>query len=335
MFMHYHLLELVEGREKMPENADARGSWIKRLFDTYMLLVQAVGGRQLDHIKELLGDPECGPKAWKKLQDIHSPTHATGIVLLARRLRDIKFVDGEPMQPVLDEMRDIFSKLQAGGLVYPELVQCMEIVIGLPESWSALAINLNSQQSQWSLEYIRARISEEDLRRQSVDRSGDAAGYGVGGGRSGFKKKWKGKKNDNSQEESTGGQDRSQGDVCFYCKKRGHRWRKCYQWPKDWTPPSWTNQQGGKRSGGVMGAGGEEDEEEKGGKVGERRPGFFFFVNEGAADPAMAAKVLLHPLSHWVIDSGIYRRGDEPSAISGSLGLRPELMAKWSGTRAV
>ncbi|GJP51926.1 hypothetical protein CLOM_g11054 [Closterium sp. NIES-68] len=53
-----------------------------------------------------------------------------------------------------------------------------------------------------------------------------------------------------------------------------------------------------------MGAGGEEDEEEKGGKVGERRPGFFFFVNEGAADPAMAAKVLLHPLSHWVIDSG-------------------------------
>ncbi|GJP36387.1 hypothetical protein CLOM_g20899 [Closterium sp. NIES-68] len=172
MFMHYHLLELVEGREKMPENADARGSWIKRLFDTYMLLVQAVGGRQLDHIKELLGDPECGPKAWKKLQDIHSPTHATGIVLLARRLRDIKFVDGEPMQPVLDEMRDIFSKLQAGGLVYPELVQCMEIVIGLPESWSALAINLNSQQSQWSLEYIRARISEEDLRRQSVDRSG-------------------------------------------------------------------------------------------------------------------------------------------------------------------
>ncbi|GJP80750.1 hypothetical protein CLOP_g10952 [Closterium sp. NIES-67] len=56
------------------------------------------------------------------------------------------------MQPVLDEMRDIFSKLQAGGLVYPELVQCVEIVIRLPESWSALAINLNSQQSQWNLE---------------------------------------------------------------------------------------------------------------------------------------------------------------------------------------
>ncbi|CAI7808604.1 unnamed protein product [Closterium sp. NIES-54] len=113
-----------------------------------MLMVQAVGGCQLDHIKDLLGDPECGPKTWRKLLDVHQPTHATGIVLLARRLRDIKFVDGEPMQPVLDEMLDIFTKLQGGGVVYPELVQCQEIMIRLPESWSACAINVNSQQPQ-------------------------------------------------------------------------------------------------------------------------------------------------------------------------------------------
>ncbi|CAI7830084.1 unnamed protein product, partial [Closterium sp. NIES-54] len=148
MYTQYKLLDLVEGKEKMPEAAELKGAWMKRSFDAYMLMVQAVGGRQLDHIKDLLGDPECGPKAWRKLLDVHSPTHATGIVLLARRLRDFKFVDGEPMQPVLDEMRDIFKKLQGGGVVYPELVQCVEIVIRLPESWSALAINLNSQQPQ-------------------------------------------------------------------------------------------------------------------------------------------------------------------------------------------
>ncbi|CAI7851136.1 unnamed protein product [Closterium sp. NIES-53] len=58
------------------------------------------------------------------------------------------------------------------------------------------------------------------------------------------------------------------------------------------------------KSGGVMGASGEEKDEEKGGKSKERKTGFFFFVNEGATDPAMAAKVLLHPLTHWVIDLG-------------------------------
>ncbi|CAI7897498.1 unnamed protein product [Closterium sp. NIES-53] len=187
-----------------------------------------------------------------KLLDVHSPTHATGIVLLARRLRDIKFVDGEPMQPVLDEMRDIFTKIQGGGVVYPELVQCVEIVIRLPESWSALAINLNSQQPQWSVDYIRARILEEDLRRRSVECSEEGAGYGVGGGKSGFKKKWKGKNKDYPKEDGSEGQ----GEVCFYCKKRGHRWRKCYQRPKDWTLPSSSNLHGGKRSGGVMGASG-------------------------------------------------------------------------------
>ncbi|CAI7848270.1 unnamed protein product, partial [Closterium sp. NIES-54] len=63
-------------------------------------------------------------------------------------------------------------------------------------------------------------------------------------------------------------------------------------------------QHGGKRSGGVIGASGEERDEEQGGKSEERKAGFFFFVNEGATDLAMAAKVLLHPLTHWVIDSG-------------------------------
>ncbi|CAI5979509.1 unnamed protein product [Closterium sp. NIES-65] len=242
MYTQYKLLDLVEEKEKMPEAAELKGAWMKRSFDAYMLMVQAVGGRQLDHIKDLLGDPECGPKAWWKLLDVHSPTHATGIVLLARRLRDIKFVDGEPMQPVVD--------------------------------------------------YIRARILEEDLRRRSVDRSEEGAGYGVGGGKSGFKKKWKGKNKDNPKEDGGGGQ----GEVCFYCKKRGHRWRKCYQRPKDWTPPSSSNLHGGKRSGGVMGASGEEKEEEEGGKSEERKAGFFFFVNEGATDLAMAAKLHLEDL---------------------------------------
>ncbi|CAI7809501.1 unnamed protein product, partial [Closterium sp. NIES-53] len=254
MYTQYKLLDLVGGKEKMPEAAELKGAWMKKLLD------------------------------------VHSPTHATGIVLLARRLRDIKFVDGEPMQPVLDEMRDIFTKLQGGGVVYPELVQCVEIVIRLPESWSALAINLNSQQPQWS----------EDLRQQSVERSEEVADYGVGGGKSGFKKKWKGKNKDYPKEDGSGGQ----GEVCFYCKKCGHHWRKCYQRPKDWTPPSSSNLHGGKRSGGVMGASGEGKDEEKGGKSEERKAGFFFFVNEGATDLAMAAKVLLHPLTHWVIDSG-------------------------------
>ncbi|CAI7810356.1 unnamed protein product [Closterium sp. NIES-53] len=234
-----------------------------------------------------------------KLLDMHSPTHPTGIMLLERRLRNIKFIDGEPMQPVLDEMRDIFTKLQGGGVVYPEPVQCVEIVIWLQESWSALAINLNAQQLQWSVDYIRARILEEDLRRRSVESSEEEDGYGVGGGMSDFKKKWKGKNKDNPKEDCGGGQ----GEVCFYCKKHGHRWRKCYQRPKDWTPPSSSNQHGGKRSRGVMGASGEERDEEKGGKSEEQKAGFFF-VNEGATDLAMAAKVLLHPLTHWVIDSG-------------------------------
>ncbi|CAI5974886.1 unnamed protein product [Closterium sp. NIES-65] len=107
MYTQYKLLDLVEGKEKMPEVAEQKGAWMKRSFYAYMLMVQAVGGRQLDHIKDLL------------------------------------------------------------------------------------AINLNSQQPQWSVNYIRARILEEDLQRRSVERLEEGAGYGVEGGKSGFKMKWR------------------------------------------------------------------------------------------------------------------------------------------------
>ncbi|CAI5959438.1 unnamed protein product, partial [Closterium sp. NIES-65] len=225
MYTQYKLLDLVEGKEKMPEAAELKGAWMKRSFDAYMLMVQA--------------------------------------------------------------------------------------------SWSALATNLNSQQPQWSVDYIRARILEEDLRRRSVERLEEGAGYGFGGGKSGFKKKWKGKNKDNPKEDGVGGQ----GEVCFYCKKRGHRWRKCYQRPKDWTPPSSSNQRGGTRSGGVMGASGEEKDEEKGGKSEERKAGFFFFVNEGATDHAMAAKLHLEDLPGSELTSdhsgGGEQQGAGPTAEEG------------------
>ncbi|CAI7775827.1 unnamed protein product [Closterium sp. NIES-53] len=54
MYTQYKLLDLVEGKEKMPEAAELKGAWMKRFFDAYMLMVQAVGGRQLDHIKDHL-----------------------------------------------------------------------------------------------------------------------------------------------------------------------------------------------------------------------------------------------------------------------------------------
>ncbi|CAI7916865.1 unnamed protein product [Closterium sp. NIES-54] len=41
MYTQYKLLDLVEGKEKMPEAAELKGAWMKRSFDAYMLMVQA------------------------------------------------------------------------------------------------------------------------------------------------------------------------------------------------------------------------------------------------------------------------------------------------------
>ncbi|CAI7772301.1 unnamed protein product [Closterium sp. NIES-54] len=80
MYTQYKLLDLVEGEEKMPEAAELKGAWMKRSFDAYMLMVQAVGGRQLDHIKDLL-DPRrrCGVPGARAMRGDHDT--AAGVVV--------------------------------------------------------------------------------------------------------------------------------------------------------------------------------------------------------------------------------------------------------------
>ncbi|CAI7828417.1 unnamed protein product [Closterium sp. NIES-54] len=124
MYTQYKLLDLVEGKEKMSEAAELKGVWMKRSFDAYMLMVQVVGGRQLDHIKNL----RLGGSFWMCTHRYTLPASCYSRSGCATS----SLFDGEPMQPVLDEMRDIFTKLQGGGVVYAELVQCVEIVIQLP-----------------------------------------------------------------------------------------------------------------------------------------------------------------------------------------------------------
>ncbi|CAI7874638.1 unnamed protein product [Closterium sp. NIES-53] len=61
--------------------------------------------------------------------------------------------------------------------------------------------------------------------------------------------------------------------ACWYCKKAGHPWFKCFSRPEGWAPPGMKPPSG------------------------ERARG-----SEG--DVGSVGKVVMHPLTHWVIDSG-------------------------------
>ncbi|GJP74644.1 hypothetical protein CLOP_g5200 [Closterium sp. NIES-67] len=91
--------------------------------------------------------------------------------------------------------------------------------------------------------------------------------------------------------------------TCWYCKKVGHPWFKCFSRPEGWSPPGMKPPSGERAQGGAVQGSGAQGE----GAQGNAYPGMFLMVEDvhgHEGDVGSVGKVVMHPLTHWVIDSG-------------------------------
>ncbi|CAI7841901.1 unnamed protein product, partial [Closterium sp. NIES-54] len=216
----------------------------------------------------LLPEADCGPKAWTVLKELHAPTSVASL-MLERELSALRLSEGEPVQPVLDKMRDLYAKLATAGITYPEQTKCLKMLSLLPESWLQFTsgLSLPQNQSLWTLMWVRTKILEEDFRRRQL-RGGDdgSSGYGIQGSQRGRGRgiggAGRGAKKDNDSNDQQGGTGWGRGvksgrggksgaggkmkGSCWYCEKEGHPWFLCYKKPDGWTPQN-RHQDGGAR----------------------------------------------------------------------------------------
>ncbi|CAI7773791.1 unnamed protein product [Closterium sp. NIES-54] len=252
-------------------------------------------------------DMECGPKAWKIPKDVHAPSSEAMVVVLERQLHAVKINEGDVVQGVFDKLRDLYVKLSAAGVDYPEKIKCYKALSLLPESWGPLAINLNGMKDSRSLEWICAQVLQEEFRRKEL-----TAAVGEGGGSAyamkGFKgrgsKKGKAKEGFGGDQYPAGKRINKGGKRCgskgWYCHVEGHPWFKCVKLRGGWRP----GQPSIEGSKGVHGAMGEGMGSEEGDGGAGGHGGMFYHVGEACSEDMVvpASKVALHRSSHWVID---------------------------------
>ncbi|CAI7922574.1 unnamed protein product, partial [Closterium sp. NIES-54] len=263
------LLKLMIGEEPRPSDPALQEDWDERASAGYNLMSQSLEWNQHHHVMHLLPEVDCGPKAWTVLKELHAPTSVVATLMLERELTALRLSEGEPVQPVLDKMRDLYAKLATAGITYPEQTKCLKMLSLLPESWLQFTsgLSLPQNQSLWTLEWVRTKILEEDFRRRQL-RGGDdgSSGYGMQGSRRGRGRGFGGagrgtKKDDNSNDQ--------QG---------GTGWGR----------------------GAKSGRGGKSEKKK------ERTAGQFFHIGEQGEQGDAFAKVgaELHPLDYWVLDTG-------------------------------
>ncbi|CAI7839749.1 unnamed protein product [Closterium sp. NIES-53] len=145
----------------------------------------------------------------------------------------------------------------------------------LDNSWDNLIPTLNTQQDQWTPEWLRQQILQEDFRTRHT--GGGAAnktakGYGAAGGSKGRgggrgrgrgrgfgRGRGRGDYNEGHGSSGGRGSTRMEG-ACWYCKKAGHPWFKCFSRREGWAPPGVKPPSGERaRGGAVQGSGAQGD----------------------------------------------------------------------------
>ncbi|CAI7905859.1 unnamed protein product [Closterium sp. NIES-54] len=121
LFNHYGLLQVMDGELKRPASEGATKEWDRRSKDGFFLLSQCLSSNHLHHIKHLIKDIQCGPKAWKILKDVYAPSSEVMVVVLERQLHAVKINEGDAVQGAFDQLRDLYVKLSAAGVDYPDI----------------------------------------------------------------------------------------------------------------------------------------------------------------------------------------------------------------------
>ncbi|CAI7899346.1 unnamed protein product [Closterium sp. NIES-54] len=295
---------------------------------------QSLELNQCHHVMHLLPEVDCSPKAWTVLKELHAPTSVVATLMLERELSALRLSEGEPVQPVLDKMRDLYAKLATAGITYPEQTKCLKMLSLLPESWLQFMseLSLPQKKSLWTLEWVRTKILEEDFRRRQLKGGDDgSSGYRMQGSKRGRGRGFSGagrsaKKDDDSNDQQggtgwgrgaksgRGGKSGAGGKMkrsCWYCEKEGHPWFLCYKKLDEWTPQN-RHQDGGARRNQKNGANMVADSSDNnpkssgGAEKKERTAGQFFHIGEQGEQGDASAKVgaELHPLDYWVLDTG-------------------------------
>ncbi|CAI7853250.1 unnamed protein product [Closterium sp. NIES-54] len=322
-FKRYKLLKLAMGEEKMPEEGDAHDRWIEKSAVLYDLILQSVNNDMFQHIKDLVELDDSGPKAWKLLRDVIQPNMLPMVIVLEKELDALSMRPGDDVKLVLDKIKDTYVRMAAAGSNVSQMQECTKIISVLDNSRDNHLPTLNTQQDQWTPEWLRQLILQEDFHRRHTCGGASnktAEGYGAiggsrgrGGGRGrgrgrGFGR-GRGRGDYNEGHGSSGGRGSTRMEgACWYCKKAGHPWFKCFSRPEGWAPPGMKPPSGERaRGGAVQGSGAQGSGAQGSGAHGKADPGMFLMVGDvkgSEGDVGSVGKVVMHPLTHWVIDSG-------------------------------
>ncbi|KAK8921663.1 hypothetical protein KSP39_PZI019972 [Platanthera zijinensis] len=167
---------------------------------------------------------------WKKLEALYERKTAGNKAFLIRKLVNLKYREGSQMTEHLNLAQSIINQLESMKITLEDELQALMVLSSLPESWETLVVSLSNSAPDGvvTMEMVSGCLLNEELRRKDSGSSTPGVFLMEGRGRS-VKKDVRHR--DSSRSKSRG---KSKKDIeCYYCKKKGHFKKDCFQMKRD------------------------------------------------------------------------------------------------------
>ncbi|CAI7794059.1 unnamed protein product [Closterium sp. NIES-54] len=241
------------------------------------------------HIKDLVELDDSGPKAWKLLRDVIQPNTPPMVIVLEKELAALSMRPGDDVKPVLDKIKDTFARMAAAGSNVSQMQQCTSrcsTTRGTTSSPPSTLSRTSGHLSGYGSRFCRRTsagatqvvvLPTKLLRGMELQEAAEEEG---------------------EREAQAVGEALAEGEA-----EAGHPWFKCFSRPEGWALPGMKPPSGERaRGGAVQGSGAQGD-----GAHGKADREMFLMVEDvkgSERDLCSVGKVLMHPLTHWGIDSG-------------------------------
>jgi hypothetical protein len=162
-------------------------------------------------------------EVWSKLHILYETRNTTNRLIFKKRLSNMRMKEGESMIEYLDKFKTSLEDLESIGAPLSQEDAIATLLNSLPSSFDNLVISLESKGEDLNLDYVQARLLQEELRRDKRSEEDESLLLTK------TNNKEKEEANVTKTEKKSFSKDDLNKITCYYCNKKGHFASRCFK----------------------------------------------------------------------------------------------------------
>ena len=223
--------------ERQKYDSDNEVAWVT--------LLSAMPDKYIPMLQKFEGVPDSARKGWQALDTQFVLRTAWSECDLRRDFWSLEIQKSESIDEYIMRAEVLWIDFERMNIPLTEREWLTKIVDGVPVSWRRSITTSKPSPADWDKDFVFSVLREDEQIRTRNNKGKGASGLAATSEQAKPQSdKTQANQAKGGKGKGSGGGNNKEPPTCWYCKKKGHRYDRCYQKPTGWQPPFYNNNKG-------------------------------------------------------------------------------------------